>query len=248
MATTKKEETSVKVTPVLKKRTSPDELVSNETSTSTVNPLKKRVLPGDEPVPALTKENKSMPLKKKTVNPLETQETGQEGNETSSLAQMKKRIAAQKKLEQDMMTQQSLRNQEKVNMRNKLSALTKDLNEEAEEDVDIVIPTPKAKPIINSDLKTEALETQNKKLKSDLEKSKQQLQALLSLEYQNMKVLDSNNLSLSDEFIQNINNLKEQYEAQKNLEEQSLKEELNSLQKELVDLKNKNAAAKKASD
>ena len=28
MATTKKEETSVKVTPVLKKRTSPDELVS----------------------------------------------------------------------------------------------------------------------------------------------------------------------------------------------------------------------------
>ena len=46
---------------------------------------------------------------------------------------MRERIAAQKKLEQDMMTQQSLRNQEKVSMRNKLSALTKDLNEEAEE-------------------------------------------------------------------------------------------------------------------
>ena len=71
-----------------------------------------------------------MPLKKKTVNPLETQDTEQEGNETISLAQMKKRSAAQKKLEQDMMTQQSLRNQEKGALRNKLSALAKDMSEE----------------------------------------------------------------------------------------------------------------------
>ena len=218
------------------KRSTPLDEMNPENSVATL--MKKRELPGED------KESVT-PLKKKT-NPFDKKD--EEPKEKSSLDKMRERIAAQKKLEQDMMTQQSLRNQEKVNMRNKLSALTKDLNEEAEEDVDIVIPTPKAKPIINSDLKTEALETQNKKLKSDLEKSKQQLQALLSLEYQNMKVLDSNNLSLSDEFIQNINNLKEQYEAQKNLEEQSLKEELNSLQKELVDLKNKNAAAKKASD
>lgn len=259
MATKNLEElVAKKESPVLKKRTSPEEVTNDAQPTEKKSPLKKRSTPLDEMNPEnsvatlmkkreLPGEDKESvtPLKKKT-NPFDKKD--EEPKEKSSLDKMRERIAAQKKLEQDMMTQQSLRNQEKVNMRNKLSALTKDLNEEAEEDVDIVIPTPKAKPIINSDLKTEALETQNKKLKSDLEKSKQQLQALLSLEYQNMKVLDSNNLSLSDEFIQNINNLKEQYEAQKNLEEQSLKEELNSLQKELVDLKNKNAAAKKASD
>lgn len=259
MATKNLEElVAKKESPVLKKRTSPEEVTNDAQPTEKKSPLKKRSTPLDEmnpensvatlmkkrELPGEDKESAN-PLKKKT-NPFDKKD--EEPKEKSSLDKMRERIAAQKKLEQDMMTQQSLRNQEKVNMRNKLSALTKDLNEEAEEDVDIVIPTPKAKPIINSDLKTEALETQNKKLKSDLEKSKQQLQALLSLEYQNMKVLDSNNLSLSDEFIQNINNLKEQYEAQKNLEEQSLKEELNSLQKELVDLKNKNAAAKKASD
>ena len=259
MATKNLEElVAKKESPVLKKRTSPEEVTNDAQPTEKKSPLKKRSTPLDEMNPEnsvatlmkkreLPGEDKESvtPLKKKT-NPFDKKD--EEPKEKSSLDKMRERIAAQKKLEQDMMTQQSLRNQEKVNMRNKLSALTKDLNEEAEEDVDIVIPTPKAKPIINSDLKTEALETQNKKLKSDLEKSKQQLQALLSLEYQNMKVLDSNNLSLSDEFIQNINNLKEQYEVQKNLEEQSLKEELNSLQKELVDLKNKNAAAKKASD
>ena len=59
MATTTKEETSVKSTPVLKKRTSPDDLVSNESTVSGVNPLKKRTLPGDEPLTA-TKEKKGM--------------------------------------------------------------------------------------------------------------------------------------------------------------------------------------------
>jgi hypothetical protein len=159
MATTKKEETSVKSTPVLKKRTSPDELVSNENSSSPVNPLKKRVLPGDEPASVQPKEKKSMPLKKKTVNPLDKEEAESAGNETSSLAQMKKRIAAQKKLEQDMMTQQSLRNQEKGALRNKLSALAKDMSEEEKDD-------SREKPDFGSDLKTEVLETQNKKLKS----------------------------------------------------------------------------------
>lgn len=259
MATKITEEVSVKKeNPILKKRTSPEDIAKQDEVTEKKSPLKKRTTPLDEPnaeksVASLLKkrelptEEKSVatPLKKK-VNPLDIAK--EEPKEKSSLDKMRERIAAQKKLEQDMMTQQSLRNQEKVNMRNKLSALTKDLNEEAEEDVDVVIPTPKAKPVINTDLKTEALEMQNKKLKSDLEKSKQQLQALLALEYQDMRVLDSSSLSLSDQFLESLNNLKEQYEAQKNLEEQSLKEELNSLQKELVDLKNKNAAAKKASD
>ena len=48
MATSKEE---TKVSPILKKRTSPDELVSNEKPSTGVNPLKKRVLPGDEPAP-----------------------------------------------------------------------------------------------------------------------------------------------------------------------------------------------------
>ena len=259
MATKNIEELGVKKeSPILKKRTSPDEIANQGDATEKKTPLKKRTTPLDEPnaeksvasmlkkreLPTEEKEQ-ATPLKKK-INPLDIQK--EEPKEKSSLDKMRERIAAQKKLEQDMMTQQSLRNQEKVSMRNKLSALTKDLNEEAEEDADVVIPTPKTKPVINSDLKTEALEMQNKKLKADLEKSKQQLQALLALEYQNMRVLDSGSLSLSNEFLESLNSLKEQYENQKNLEEQTLKEELNSLQKELVDLKNKNAAAKKASD
>ena len=70
--------------------------------------------------------------------------------EKSSLDKMRERIAAQKKLEQDMMTKQSLRNQEKVGLRNKLSALSKDLTESSDEEE----VTPKAKPVINTDLKT----------------------------------------------------------------------------------------------
>ena len=62
---------------------------------------------------------------KKKINPLDIQK--EEPKEKSSLDKMRERIAAQKKLEQDMMTQQSLRNQEKVSMRNKLSALTKSI-------------------------------------------------------------------------------------------------------------------------
>lgn len=255
MATKKIEEIGVKKEmPILKKRIAPGEISETEV-VEKKSPLKKRTTPLDEPnaeksVAALLKKKenpldetaKPSPLKKKK-NPLD--EVEEEPKEKSSLDKMRERIAAQKKLEQDMMTQQSLRNQEKVSMRNKLSALSKDLTESAEEEEEIV---PKAKPVINTDLKTEALEIQNKKLKADLEKSKQQLQALLALEYQNMKVLDSSSLSLSNEFIDNLNSIKEQYENQKNLEEQTLKEELNALQKELADVKNKNAAAKKASD
>ena len=254
MATKKIEEIGVKKEmPILKKRIAPGEISETEVAEKK-SPLKKRTTPLDEPnaeksVAALLKKKenpldetaKPSPLKKKK-NPLD--EVEEEPKEKSSLDKMRERIAAQKKLEQDMMTQQSLRNQEKVSMRNKLSALSKDLTESAEEEEII----PKAKPVINTDLKTEALEIQNKKLKADLEKSKQQLQALLALEYQNMRVLDSSSLSLSNEFIDNLNSIKEQYENQKNLEEQTLKEELNALQKELADVKNKNAAAKKASD
>lgn len=254
MATKKLEEIGLKKdTPVLKKRIAPGEGVSEEV-VEKKSPLKKRTTPLDEPnaeksVATLLKKKenpldetaKPSPLKKKK-NPFDTAD--EEPKEKSSLDKMRERIAAQKKLEQDMMTQQSLRNQEKVSMRNKLSALSKDLAETTEEEEII----PKAKPVINTDLKTEALEIQNKKLKVDLEKSKQQLQALLALEYQNMKVLDSSSLSLSNEFIESLNSIKEQYENQKNLEEQTLKEELNALQKELADVKNKNAAAKKASD
>ena len=128
---TKKEETSVKTSPVLKKRTSPDDIITTESTSTSVNPLKKRILPGDEPIKTV-KEKKEMPLKKKTENPLD-QQAPTETKEKSSLEQMKERIAAQKKLEQDMMTQQSIRSQEKGVLRNKLSALNKELSEEVQE-------------------------------------------------------------------------------------------------------------------
>jgi len=252
MATKKIEEIGVKKeTPILKKRTTVEDVVKVESSSEKKTPLKKRTTPLDEPnveksAASLMKKRElptddtsaQTPLKKK-ANPFD--KVDEEPKEKSSLDKMRERIAAQKKLEQDMMTQQSLRNQEKVSMRNKLSALSKDLTESTEDEE----TAPRVKPVINTDLKTEALEIQNKKLKADLEKSKQQLQALLALEYQNMRVLDSNSLSLSDEFIDNLNTIKEQYESQKKLEEQSLKEELNALQKELADVKNKMLLLKK---
>ena len=236
MANINLEETAKKQeSPILKKRTLPGDVVATSEVVEKKSPLKKRTTPLDQPnaensVASLlkkrelpTEEKEAVTPLKKKKNPFDIQD--EEPKEKSSLDKMRERIAAQKKLEQDMMTQQSLRNQEKVSMRNKLSALSKDLTESSEEE-EIV---PKAKPVINTDLKTEALEMQNKKLKADLEKSKQQLQALLSLEYQNMRVLDSGSLSLSDEFLQNLNNIKEQYESQKSLEEQTLKEELDEM-------------------
>ena len=229
MATTK-EETSVKSTPVLKKRTSPDDLVSNESTVSGVNPLKKRTLPGDEPVTA-TKEKKGMPLKKKTVNPLE-QEAPSENKEKSSLDQMKERIAAQKKLEQDMMTQQSLRNQEKGVLRNKLSALAKDMAEDSENEV-------REKPDFSSDLKTEVLETQNKKLKSDLEKIKKQLQSLQSLEYNNVRVISIEDLSLSEEFLETISKNNNSNDKEEN-NNAILESELANKNEQLQALQNEN--------
>lgn len=221
--------------PILKKRIMPGDVVSSNETEEKKSPLKKRTTPLDEPnaeksvaslltkreLPTEDKESSTPLLKKKS--PLDTQQD--ENKEKSSLDKMRERIAAQKKLEQDMMTQQSLRNQEKVSMRNKLSALSKDLTEENEEE-DI---TPKMKPVINSDLKTEALEMQNKKLKADLEKSKKQLQTLLALEYQDMRVLDSGSLTLSEEFIESLNN-NVQTDLQENSEEQSLKDKIQELE------------------
>ena len=152
---------------------------------------------------------------------------------------MRERIAAQKKLEQDMMTQQVLRNQEKEGLRSKLSKLNKELVEEEQPEM------PKAN--ISFDLKSEALETQNKKLKQDIEKLKNQLQALLALEFMDLKVLDPNNLTLANDFVEAVNNIKDQVELQKDKEEQSLKDELQSLQFELDNLRAKNEEAKKAS-
>jgi len=228
MATTNKEETKTKVSPILKKRTSPDELVSNESTSTGVNPLKKRVLPGDEPVQN-DKEKKGMPLKKKVINPLEQETpTDSETKEKSSLEQMKERIAAQKKLEQDMMTQQSLKNKEKGVLRNKLNALAKDMAEESNEE--------RGKPDFSSDLKTEVLETQNKKLKADLEKIKKQLQALQSLEYNNVRVIEVETLDLSEEFLEAIKNTTPQDESKENeavnLELKQKQDEITSLQAE----------------
>lgn len=222
MATSKEE---TKVSPILKKRTSPDELVSNEKPSPGVNPLKKRVLPGDEPAPT-TKPKKGMPLQKKAANLLDQETpTETEGKEKSSLEQMKERIAAQKKLEQDMMTQQSLRNQERGVLRNKLNALAKEISEEEVEE--------REKPTFSSDLKTEVLETQNKKLKSDLEKVKKQIQTLQSLEYNNVRVIEFDSLGLSDEFLESIKNNTNSEDNEKTQEQLKIKqEEITSLEAE----------------
>lgn len=239
MATSKKveEKTEKKASPVLKKRTAPGETKPVEVKEK-VSPLKKRELPKANEA---KEEKPSKVILPKRVSL--TEETEKPSKEKSSLDMMRERIAAQKKLEQDMMTKQALRNQEKDNLRGKLRELSRDLEEDEVREI-----TPKAKPAIEFDLKSEALETQNKKLKNDVEKLKQQLQALLTLEFHNMKVLDPHNLTLSNEFVESINIIKEQVEQQKNNEEQTLKDELTSLQKELSNLKAKHDAAKKASE
>ena len=246
-AATKKE------APVIKKRTTPDEASSpvlkkkeivkeaepkKEEKNDKPSILKKRELPGD------AKVEESSPLKKKInlsdqSEPIFTKTEKESSQEKSSLDKMRERIAAQKKLEQDMMTQQVLRNQEKEGLRSKLSKLNKELVEEEQPEM------PKAN--ISFDLKSEALETQNKKLKQDIEKLKNQLQALLALEFMDLKVLDPNNLTLANDFVEAVNNIKDQVELQKDKEEQSLKDELQSLQFELDNLRAKNEEAKKAS-
>ncbi len=186
---TKIEESVKKETPVLKKRTAPGETKTEKS----VSPLKKRELPTSK--------------KELSDSVITKSEPSTESKGKSSLDKMRERIAAQKKLEQDMMTKQSLKNKEKTNMRNKLSALSKEISEQEEE---TVVKT--TKQTIDFDLKTEALETQNKKLKSDSEKINQKMQALLALEYENVKVLDDNNITLSDGFMQLVNAYKEQAE------------------------------------
>lgn len=247
------ESAAVKENPILKKRVTPDEGKESPTSKKksdlkeekTPSVLKKRITPNEEkdnpllrkrvsPVDDITSSS-SLLTKKKTESDTPEKETSGK----SSLDKMRERIAAQKKLEQNMMTQQVLRNQEKEGLRSKLNKLNKELAEEE------AVDTPKQN--INFDLKSEALETQNKKLKQDAEKLKNQLQALMTLEFMDLKVLDPNNLTLSNEFVEAINNIKNQVEAQKDKEEQSLKDELQSLQLELDNLRAKNEEAKKAS-
>ena len=224
---------------ILKKRELPGDAPKTlEKKSDTSSALKKRELPGD------AKVEESSPLKKKInlsdqSEPIFTKTEKESSQEKSSLDKMRERIAAQKKLEQDMMTQQVLRNQEKEGLRSKLSKLNKELVEEEQPEM------PKAN--ISFDLKSEALETQNKKLKQDIEKLKNQLQALLALEFMDLKVLDPNNLTLANDFVEAVNNIKDQVELQKDKEEQSLKDELQSLQFELDNLRAKNEEAKKAS-
>ena len=224
---------------ILKKRELPGDAPKTlEKKSDTSSILKKRELPGD------AKVEESSPLKKKInlsdqSEPIFTKTEKESSQEKSSLDKMRERIAAQKKLEQDMMTQQVLRNQEKEGLRSKLSKLNKELVEEEQPEM------PKAN--ISFDLKSEALETQNKKLKQDIEKLKNQLQALLALEFMDLKVLDPNNLTLANDFVEAVNNIKDQVELQKDKEEQSLKDELQSLQFELDNLRAKNEEAKKAS-
>ena len=257
----KKEEKNDKPS-ILKKRELPGDApktLENKSDTSSI--LKKRELPGDAPktlekksdtssilkkreLPGDAKVEESSPLKKKInlsdqSEPIFTKTEKESSQEKSSLDKMRERIAAQKKLEQDMMTQQVLRNQEKEGLRSKLSKLNKELVEEEQPEM------PKAN--ISFDLKSEALETQNKKLKQDIEKLKNQLQALLALEFMDLKVLDPNNLTLANDFVEAVNNIKDQVELQKDKEEQSLKDELQSLQFELDNLRAKNEEAKKAS-
>ena len=212
MAVEKIEESVKKETPVLKKRTLPEDGIKKEKDTSSPI-LKKRELPLDE--------KKPLPEKKKA---------SEAPKEKSSLDQMKERIAAQKKLEQDMMTKQSLRNQEKVGLRNKLSALAKDI---AEEETEV-----RQKPVIELDLKGEAIEAQNKKLKADLEKYKNQLHTLQLLEYENVRVLDIANLSLNEDFISSISNLKDNSNNEEKIllienEKQNLEEKIKELSKEI---------------
>lgn len=217
----KKDEVGVKKeSPILKKRTAPEDVKVEKETTTKTSPLKKRTLPGDEPN---AEKSVASILKKRE---LPTEET--EPKEKSSLDKMRERIAAQKKLEQDMMTQQTLKNQEKVGMRNKLAALQKDLTSESEDEEPVV----KTKPVIELDLKSEALETQNKKLKQDLEKAKQQLQSLLAVEYNNTKVLDASSMSLSNDFINSIT-ASSQANTKKDEELAALKDELNQKIKDL---------------
>ncbi len=245
--------TEEKATSILNKRVAPDE--NKESSV-----LKKRTAPSEDKSASILKkrvtpdEGKESSVLKKRVSPvdditssssvlakkkIENDDSEKVSSGKSSLDKMRERIAAQKKLEQNMMTQQVLRNQEKDGLRSKLNKLNKELAEEE------VIDTPKQN--INFDLKSEALETQNKKLKQDAEKLKNQLQALMTLEFMDLKVLDPNNLTLSNEFVEAINSIKTQVESQKDKEEQSLKDELQSLQLELDNLRAKNEEAKKAS-
>ena len=229
-----------KESPLLKKRELPTDAPKTIEKKSESPLLKKRELPGSE-----TKSQETSGLKKK-VDPFDVKEPmfnkseeAESSQGKSSLDKMRERIAAQKKLEQDMMTQQVLRNQEKEGLRSKLTKLNKELIDEEQ------VEQPKAS--INFDLKSEALETQNKKLKQDIEKLKNQLQALLNLEFMDLKVLDPNNLTLANDFVEAVNNIKDQVELQKDKEEQSLKDELQSLQYELDNLRAKNEEAKKAS-
>lgn len=242
MATNKTEDTNVKTKQTtLQKRIAPKENDSNmplkKREVPTESLLKKRVSP-DETQPKKDKPSKIIFSKSTTTQNDSSSDKSTKAK--SDLEIMRQRVAAQKQLEQDIMTKQALRNQEKDGLRSRL----RDLNKELEEDSII----QESKPIIDFDLKKEALEAQNKKIKQDLEKAKQQLQAIFELEYNNMKVLDPNSLSLSNEFVETINTIKQEIESKKNSEEQSLKNELLSLQKELTAVKNKNLEAKKASE
>ncbi len=202
MATIKKDETSVKTnSPVLKKRTGPEDVVVTDPTLEVPKP--KKPLPGNEPT------TNGLPPKKKRSNPLtQDQETitTEETKETTSLEQMKQRIAAQKKLEQEMMTQETMRNKERGVLRGKLSAIVKEMEEDEEEEE---IVETQQKPTFDSDLKTEALEMQNKKLKKDLENIKKQIQTLFALEYNSIRVIDSNSLELSEDFLNTLGTLPE---------------------------------------
>lgn len=199
MATIKNEETGVKKTiPVLKKRTAPEDVVVSDPNlevTETQKPL-----PGNEP------QTNGLPPRKKRTNPLKPEQetvTTEETKEKTSLEQMKERIAAQKRLEQEMMTQETMRNKERGVLRGKINALLRE-QEEVEDEEEIV--ETQQKPVFDTDLKTEALEMQNKKLKNDLEKIKKQIQTLFALEFNNVRVIDSDSLELSEDFITTLGN------------------------------------------
>ncbi len=229
--------------PVLKKRTAPDNSAKSveELPEGEKPMLKKRGLPETNIEETNTEGEKPDLFSKKVDDTINDDK--KETKEMSALDKMRERVSAQKKLDQNMMTKQSLKSQTQDPLRSKLSALNKELDDKEEVEV--------KRPKISSgdfDLKTEALETQNSKLKKDLDKAKQQLTALLTLEFAHMKVLDENSLALSNDFVNAVNNALEQARVNDDQKEQSLKDELDALQKEIVALKTKNTESRKASE
>lgn len=209
----------------------------------------KRALPEDTPKEEIKSPSKltkrSLPEETKEEKPKEkkidifqkkTSESTEKPREKSNSEKMRDVIQARKKLN-DLTTDQAVQTQQRDLALGKAQRLREDEEDEA---------------LIEAELDHKALETENNKLKQDLEKANQKLQSLLALEYDHLKVLDEHQMSLSTEFVKSIHQAQEaalQNAIQKEEEkEQSLIDELNSLQKEISSLKAKNKEAIKASE